>query len=117
MKFCDICHNFAYIQLDKDNRLQYHCKNCDNIMKNDEDHSICVTENNYTYDNANYKQFINKYLKHDPTLPRVTNVACPNKNCTKPSTEPNEVIYVKYDSMNMKYMYHCVYCDHFWKME
>ena len=117
MKFCNLCHNFAYIKLDDDNHLQYHCKNCDNIIQNTETNSVCITENNFTSDEANYKQYINKYLKHDPTLPRVNNIQCVNPKCTKKDDEENEVIFVKYDFIHMKYMYHCTYCDHFWKME
>jgi hypothetical protein len=25
------------------------------------------------------------------------------------------VIYIKYDFINMKYLYHCCHCEHFWK--
>lgn len=117
MKFCSICSNFAYIQLDEENRLQYHCKNCGNVMDNENNSSVCVVENNHTNDVVNYKTYMNKYLKYDPTLPRVTNVKCPNSKCSKKEDEPNEVIYIKYDTVNMKYMYHCVYCENFWKLE
>jgi len=117
MKFCNLCNNFVYIKLDDDNRLQYHCKNCNNIIENTETKSICVLDNNYIDDETNYKQYVNKYLKHDPTLPRVNNIKCVNKHCTKQDNEDNEVIFVKYDFTNMKYMYHCTYCEHFWKTE
>ena len=29
----------------------------------------------------------------------------------------NEVIYIKYDNENMKYLYYCVYCEKFWKLD
>lgn len=118
MKFCNLCNNFVYIQLDKENNLQYHCKNCDNVIENTDTKSLCVIDNNYMDDKTVYKQYINKYLKYDPTLPRVNNIQCPNQECkTKKENVENEVIFVKYDSTNMKYMYHCVHCDHFWKNE
>ena len=28
----------------------------------------------------------------------------------------NEVIYIKYDNDEMKYLYYCVHCDNFWKL-
>jgi DNA-directed RNA polymerase subunit M/transcription elongation factor TFIIS len=117
MKFCDFCDNFLYIKLDEDKKLYYHCKNCNNEITNDKPGSICITDNNYIDDNVNYKQYISKYIKYDSTLPRVKNIKCPNKDCTKPDDKDNEVIYVKYDEQNMKYLYHCIYCDTFWKSE
>ena len=31
------------------------------------------------------------------------------------NTDDNEVIYTKYDKVNMRYRYYCIHCDHFWK--
>lgn len=115
MKFCSICDNFLYIKLDDEQKMMYHCKNCNNTEVTTTTGSLCIMDNNYIDDDTNYKQYINKYIKHDPTLPRVKNITCINESCTKPPEKNNEIIYVKYDFENMKYMYHCVFCKHFWK--
>lgn len=117
MKFCTFCDNFLYIKLDEQNKLQYNCKNCNNTITNEETGSICITDNNYIDDNTNYKQYVSKYIKHDPTLPRVTKIRCKNEKCSKIDDDDNEIIFVKYDFANMKYMYCCTNCETFWKSE
>ena len=116
MRFCDHCNNFLYVDLDPENNLLYYCKNCSHkIIEKKENGSICVIQDNKVDDITRYSQFLNKNIKHDPTLPRVNNIKCTNPNCTKKEADNNEIIYVKYDFVNMKYMYLCCYCDHFWK--
>ena len=116
-KFCELCDCFLWIELNDNNKLQYRCKNCDNVIEYNDTTSLCVLDNNYIDDDTSYNQYVTKYLKHDPTLPRVNNIVCINKDCGKPKDEENEVIFVKYDFANMKYLYHCVFCDTFWKSE
>ena len=114
MKFCDFCDNMMYISLTKDKKMSYECKNCNNITIEDTQDSVCVLDNNYIDDEANYKQYLTKYLKYDNTLPRVTNIKCANEKC---HNHTKEVIIVKYDFTNMKYLYHCEYCGEFWRIE
>jgi hypothetical protein len=115
MKFCPICDNFLYIKLDDDQKLVHHCKNCNYSSVNQETGSVCIMDNNYIDDNTNYQQYINRFLKYDPSLPRVNNIICSNPQCSKAPEQENEIIFVKYDFNDMKYMYHCVYCNQFWK--
>jgi aspartate carbamoyltransferase regulatory subunit len=61
---------------------------------------------------------INKYTKLDPTLPRMHNIDCPNVGCTtnkEGSTEKTEIVYLRYDDANLKYLYICTTCDTTWK--
>ena len=62
---------------------------------------------------------INPYIKLDPTLPRINTIKCPNQNCksNKESTNSQEVIYLRYDDINMKYIYVCALCDTVWKID
>ena len=65
--------------------------------------------------------FINKYTKHDITLPRINYVKCPNDNCQSNSAEfdssKKEIIYIRYDKINMKYIYLCSHCHFVWNTE
>jgi hypothetical protein len=98
---------------DKD--LMYYCKNCDNkVIQQKGNGSICVIDDNKIDDVTKYSQYINKNIKYDPTLPRVNNIQCVNESCTGKG-KPNEVIYLKYDFVNMKYLYYCCHCEQFWK--
>ena len=61
----------------------------------------------------------------DPTLPRVSKILCPNSDCktnhgsSKASDSPEsgerEIIYLRYDAVNIKYVYLCSTCDTVWK--
>jgi DNA-directed RNA polymerase subunit M/transcription elongation factor TFIIS len=116
MKFCDLCNNLLYISVSEEKDLNYYCKNCNNtITIKKEEGSVCVIDDNKIDDFTKYSQYINKNLKYDPTLPRVNNIVCVNSECTKKTEEDNSVIYIKYDHINMKYIYHCCYCEHFWR--
>jgi DNA-directed RNA polymerase subunit M/transcription elongation factor TFIIS len=87
MEFCDLCENMLYIKIDmienEKEQLKNYCKNC-NFEKNlPNNKSIAIVENNYEREDINHEMFINPYIKYDPTLPRVNNIRCPNKDCTK----------------------------------
>jgi DNA-directed RNA polymerase subunit M/transcription elongation factor TFIIS len=57
----------------------------------------------------------NPYLKHDPTLPRFTELVCPNNECpTKQGATP-DVVGVKIDTKHLLWMYQCANCDTTWK--
>ena len=126
MKFCDVCDNMLYIKLENDAPAQpsaenhlalvYFCKNCGNSIKgNDTDTKSCIMDTNYVDNQTSYKQFATPFITHDPTLPRVNNIACPNATCSKPADKEADVIFVKYDFANLKFLYHCTYCSTFWK--
>ena len=90
-----------------------------------------------------YKILMNEFTKDDPTLPHVHNLRCPSRACLSnkgrayPMDNPDaaqaaaaaapqaaiedkgevesDVIYLKYDSVNMKYLYICNVCDTKWR--
>jgi len=155
MRFCTQCDNMYYIRIssENENQLIYYCRKCghedDSVTKD----SIVVSKTSTASDKAAYLNNINEFTKLDPTLPRVTNVPCPNKEC--PSNRPRseeyriladgvgvaaaaaaaasgagsdesdidvspgevsrEVIYMRYDDVNMKYVYICAHCDTVWR--
>lgn len=128
MKFCDYCDNMLYIHVDNQSDLKYTCKNCNfitTVEKNDteslqllenglvvkDNTDTCIVSLDYTDEMKNYYQFLNKDIKYDKTLPRVSNIKCPDTSC-KAKTN---TIYVKYDNQNMKYLYFCCNCEKFWK--
>lgn len=118
MEFCPICENMYYIKSDKNDKqhLIYWCKNCSNEEKKDLKGNNCIYSNNYTSNQViSFSDYINKYTYLDPTLPRVNNIPCPNKNCESHSSSDNrEIIYIKYDISNMKYLYLCCKCKTSW---
>ena len=120
MDFCELCENMLYIKIDtadgRFHQLKNYCKNCNYEKNLPNDKSISIIENNYENNDINYQLYINPFIKYDPTLPRINNIKCTNKACSKEKDQMNEVIYIKYDNESMKYLYYCVHCNHFWKL-
>jgi DNA-directed RNA polymerase subunit M/transcription elongation factor TFIIS len=119
MKFCIKCDNMYYIAISEQNpnTLNHYCRNCGYIDNSNIDEQSCILKTDIKKGEQKYNHIINKYTKQDPTLPRVYNINCPNINC-KTNTEPDtqaEVIYMRYDDDNMKYLYLCSTCDTTWK--
>jgi len=123
MKFCEVCDNMYYIGIDAEdpNKLTYYCRNCKHRDTTLTEEGLCVLNTQLKQGEQKFNHIINKYTKMDPTLPRIYNVVCPNPECktNKSSGEkkPAEVIYIRYDDDNLKYVYICVDCDTTWKTD
>jgi hypothetical protein len=122
-----------YISVTPENELQYYCRNCGNIDNTVASENICVSKVNMKHSTTtqSFSQVVNKYTKLDPTLPRIHTMRCPNDECpsnagssggggggggarNKPKSE---IIYVRYDDTNLKYVYLCAKCDKVWNTE
>lgn len=123
MHFCENCGNMYYIRLlsDSDDKLIYYCRKCDHkdetlMNKND----ICVSKTHIKSVSQTYKNILNEYTKLDPTLPRITRIDCPNSECDSnkevgdKNKKKKEIIYIRYDNENMKFVYLCAVCDKVW---
>lgn len=73
-----------------------------------------IIETNYMDDRAKYHHLLTPLVHEDPTLPRVSDVACPNKGCTRKHGDPPSVLYIKYDVVNLRFLYSCTHCRAFW---
>lgn len=120
MHFCDKCDNMYYIRVDEEppNNLIYYCRNCGNETSNLGIESFYVSKKVVKKENQNVDGYMNPYIKHDQTLPRVNNVPCPNSDCpcNKDKNVDREIIVYRYDETNLKYMYICVHCDKTWTL-
>ena len=141
MHFCTECNNMYYLKImDNDaNSLIYYCRNCGHVNDTLTAENVCVSDTQIKRSEDQYTHIVNEYTKFDPTLPRINTIDCPNSKCasnvgasasasasetgtgTGASTnEPGakverEIIYIRYDDTNMKYMYVCAVCNTQWK--
>jgi hypothetical protein len=107
-----------YIRINSDdpNKLVYYCRKCGNEDKLLGTENVCVSKTQLKKSEQTFSHIINKYTKLDPTLPRVSNVLCPDSMCpTNKDGKPREIIYIRYDDSNMKYIYLCSDCDTVWQ--
>ena len=123
MHFCKNCNNMYYIKLsdDDNNKLNYYCRNCGTVDDNILSENICVSKLNINNSSQKIDLFINKYTKLDPTLPRTKSIKCPNEKCSSNNNSEDsskkterEILYIRYDDINMKYIYLCCNCDYSW---
>ena len=81
MKFCKKCNNMLYIHsIENTSGLRYVCRNCD-YKEDDPNPKRCVYENYYTQQGSTFDIIHNKYMRHDPTLPRMNTMKCINSKC------------------------------------
>jgi DNA-directed RNA polymerase subunit M/transcription elongation factor TFIIS len=113
MKFCPTCDNLFYLTID-DETVQYTCKKCGTIEDIHEDCTISTIFCNQQRQNV--QNSVNKYTKLDPTLPRINFLKCPNTTCVNhEDIEDREIVYVRYDNVQLKYIYICPKCDTVWE--
>ena len=118
MHFCDNCSNMYYIKISSDNanKLIYYCRNCgkeDELVDN-----ISISKINLARSEQKFSHIINKDTKLDPCLPRINKILCPNNECpTNTSGEEREIIYIRYNDVDMKYVYLCSTCDNVWRID
>ena len=111
MKFCSICENMLY-SIEEDNNLFLKCKNCG--FKEEQKNAVVITKV-YKDSGDTTESNVNKYLIHDPTLPRTCKKKCPNVFCTSNQNKgKQEAVFFPIDS-TMKLVYICIECNTEWK--
>jgi DNA-directed RNA polymerase subunit M/transcription elongation factor TFIIS len=115
VSFCKHCDNMLYLYADPDtSELQHGCKSCGNTEKL-EDKSQFIYNNSQVPVDKSLVINSNPYITHDITLPRIQknkNIKCNNELC---DTEETDIVYIKYDNTNMRYIYICNHCGVKWK--
>lgn len=140
MKFCTKCDNMYYISIsEKDsNVLSYYCRSCGHVDDTLTEEGVCILDTQLKKGKQKFNHIINEYTKMDPTLPRIYNIPCPNTLCSTHGSKStasssaesssldkvnpdeakqSEVIYMRYDDTNLKYIYICTTCDTVWKTD
>ena len=120
MHFCNVCDNMYYIRINPDdpNKLVYYCRKCGNEDTLLAAENVCVSKTQIKKSEQSFNHIINKYTNHDPTLPRINNILCPNQDCpSNKDGKEREIIYIRYDDVNMKYVYLCYHCEAVWQIK
>ena len=94
--------------------LRHICRNC-GYQKEDTTGGLILEIDLKEKISEGYKILMNEFTKQDPTLPHVNTIKCPNIGCESNSGKEKDVIYLKYDAVNMKFLYICNVCDTQWR--
>jgi DNA-directed RNA polymerase subunit M/transcription elongation factor TFIIS len=109
-----------YIRIDSENtnKLVYYCRHCGNEDTQLTVENVTVSKTQLKRTEQKFTHIINPYTKLDPTLPRINRIPCANPECeTNVGKKEREIIYIRYDDVNMKYIYLCTTCDTVWKAD
>jgi DNA-directed RNA polymerase subunit M/transcription elongation factor TFIIS len=109
---------YLKIMEDDGNSLIYYCRNCGHENNTLTAENVCVSDTQIKRSEDQYVHIVNEYTKYDPTLPRINTIDCPNSKCAsnqEGEKVEREIIYIRYDDTNMKYMYVCAICNTNWK--
>ena len=113
MNFCVKCDNLYYMKVTEEGSLIYYCRNCGNEEKNVITTNLCISSYE---ENKQKTNKLNEYTKYDPSLPHVYNIKCPKEDCPSNKKDAkSDVIYIRSDDVQMKYIYLCVFCESSWK--
>jgi DNA-directed RNA polymerase subunit M/transcription elongation factor TFIIS len=113
-KFCSICGTCFSYQL-VDTKLFKVCRKCGS---EEEEKKGALLVETYVQERTSeaYKVLVNEFTRQDPTLPHVKTIKCPNGGCeSNQGKVERDVIYMKYDAVNMKYLYICDVCGQQWR--
>ena len=123
--FCPKCKYYLYLdQVDVESEdkaskkiektLRRICRNC-GYQHQDQQGGLILEIDLKEKTSEGYKILMNEFTKNDPTLPHVNTIKCPNVGCeTNISGKEKDVIYIKYDAVNLLYLYICDICGEKW---
>jgi len=116
MKWCPTCNNYLYHDVEGGN-LRRKCLKCAYSEEDTEGGLVVETRVKGSVAEG-YKILLNEFTHLDPTLPHVKNIKCPKQDCPS-NTEGKErdVIYLKYDKENLKFLYICNVCHINWRSQ
>ncbi len=117
LKFCPTCHYYLYLNTPAtaEDPLRRICRNCGYTEVEERGGLITQLRLNEKLTEG-YKIIMNEFTHLDPTLPHVDNIHCKNAECpSNANGVKSDVIPIKYDAVNMKFLYHCTVCKESWR--
>ncbi len=119
--FCPTCRYYLYLSQErsgddeKEDILRRICRNC-GYQEEDQKGGLVLEIDLKEKTSEGYKILLNEFTKQDPTLPHVNTIKCPNVDCkSNVGGTERDVIYIKYDAVNLKFLYICNVCDTKWR--
>lgn len=122
MEFCDECDNYLELkmkEISSETKLVYCCKYCGFEKQHSVKGSSCIYKNFYNEKEVFLNNKNIQYIDKDSTLPRVSNIACPNEECptlrkSEDNPPKNEVVYIITNEQDMIFQYLCCHCKTTW---
>ncbi len=114
MKFCPNCRYYLFLDA-QPNSLKRLCRNCGH-EEEEEKGGLIVETVVQERASEGYKILLNEFTRLDSTYPHTKMIKCPNGSCASNSGGADrDVIYLKYDPVNLKFVYICNVCNQQWR--
>lgn len=115
LKFCPVCSDYLHLNL-QDGKLLRVCRNC-TFQEEETKGGLLVETVVQERTSEAYKIMVNEFTRQDPTLPHVRTIKCPRPTCesNQGGRVERDVIYMKHDPVNLKFLYICNVCGETWK--
>ena len=117
LKFCPTCRYYLYLNTPAtpEDSLRRICRNCGYTEVEERGGLITELRLNEKVVEG-HKVIMNEFTHLDPTLPHVDNIHCKNEACASNGGGAKaDVIPIKYDAVNMKFLYICTVCKEQWR--
>ena len=115
MKVCGVCQNMFVMKLQADGKLIWNCLSCG---IEEEQAGGCLIMETLVQERSSegYRILLNEFTRQDTTLPHTKSIKCSKDSCpSNGSGSERDIIYIKYDAINMKYLYICNVCGESWR--
>jgi hypothetical protein len=90
------------------------CRNCGH--QQDEKAGLVMETVIDDEDTEAYLVYINENTKDYPGYPHTDTLQCPNQSCPSRHAQAKpDVVIIRYDTKNLKYVYLCAVCDTHWR--
>ena len=116
IRFCSVCDNYLYLQVEGETQtLQRMCRNCG--FKDTEDQGGLVSEMHIEQRSAEGYTLINEFTLKDKRLPHLYGtMKCISDKCPSATQgKESDIVYIKYDTENLRYIYMCYLCQATWR--
>ena len=116
IRFCTVCDNYLYLQVEGETQtLQRMCRNCG--FKDTEDQGGLVSEMHIEQRAAEGYTLINEFTLKDKRLPHLYGtMKCISDKCpSNTQSKESDIVYIKYDTENLRYIYMCYLCQATWR--
>ena len=112
IRFCPTCRYYLFLQAST-NTLQRLCRNC-GYTETDEKGGLVMEQSSET--SEGYKILVNEFTRYDVRLPHIVKtLRCPEPVCkSNQGSAESDILYIKYDPANLKYLYICTSCGFQW---
>ncbi len=113
--FCPICGYYLYLSREgPQGQLIRECNNC-SYKKEDAKGGLISEILIQERAAEGYKILLNEFTRNDPRLPHIRGVMkCPDPACESNHGKDSDIIYIKYDAVNLLYLYICDVCGYQW---